>query len=138
MASRLGQHLLRAKSKSWNVGLFALYPCYFFICCLAPSWLIFGCYRRNSFTHSILITVFGLSGLAQSWLGGVENFRLFTMYHYPFKGLCPVFPIASMHQIYQEFNSDSTNGHYAWKTSCWIQILKLQNLGTCGLFLPII
>ena len=35
MTSRLGQHLRRAKSKAGNFGLFALYPCYFFICCLA-------------------------------------------------------------------------------------------------------
>ena len=36
----------------------------------------------------------------------LENFRLITMYHYPwFKGLGLLFPISSMHQIYQQFNS---------------------------------
>ena len=34
-----------------------------------------------------------------------------------------------MHQIYQQFNSNSTNSPFAWKTSFWIQILKLQTLG---------
>ena len=44
MASLLGKHLLRAKSKAEKFGLFALYPCYFFICCLAAPWLTFGYY----------------------------------------------------------------------------------------------
>ena len=35
MASKLGQHLLRAKPKAENFGLFALYPCYF----LSVAWL---------------------------------------------------------------------------------------------------
>ena len=52
------------------------------------------------------------------------------MYHYPwFKGLRPLFPIASMHQMHQQFNSNSSNRPYACKISCWIQILKLQTLG---------
>ena len=34
-----------------------------------------------------------------------------------------------MHQIYQQFNCNSTNSLYTWKTSCWIKILKLQTLG---------
>ena len=59
--SRLGQHLLREKSKSENFGLFALSPRYFFICCLAAPWPTFGCYRGNSLIHPMLITAFGLS-----------------------------------------------------------------------------
>ena len=59
-----------------------------------------------------------------------ESFRLFTMHHYPwFNGLHSLFPVASMHQIYQQFNSNSTNSPYTWKRSCWMQILKLQDLG---------
>ena len=60
MASRLGQHFLRAKSKAENFGLFALYSFYFFICCLAAQWPIFDCYWGNSLTHPILLTAFGL------------------------------------------------------------------------------
>ena len=45
MASRLGQHLLRAKYKTENFGLFALCSSnFFFICCLAAPWPTFGCY----------------------------------------------------------------------------------------------
>ena len=51
------------------------------------------------------------------------------MYHYSwFKGLGPLFPIVSMHQIYQQFNCKSTNNLYTWKTSCWIKNLKLHTL----------
>ena len=60
MASGFGKHLPRAKSKTENFGLFALYPCYFFICCLAVSWLTFGYYWGNSVTHLMLITTFEL------------------------------------------------------------------------------
>ena len=51
MASRLGQHLLRAKSKAEN----------FLICCLTAPWPTFGYYRGNSLTHPMLINAFGLS-----------------------------------------------------------------------------
>ena len=51
MASRLGQHLLRAKSKAEIFGLYALYPCCFCICCLAAQWPTFDCYQGNSLTH---------------------------------------------------------------------------------------
>ena len=61
MVSRLRQHLLRAKSKVENFGLFALYLCYFFICCLAAQWPTFGCNQGNSLTHPTLIIAFGLS-----------------------------------------------------------------------------
>ena len=61
MASRLGKHILRAKSMTENLGLFALYRCYFFICCLAAPWLPFGYCCGNSLTHLMLITTFGLS-----------------------------------------------------------------------------
>ena len=40
MASRLGQHLLRAKSKAESFGLFALYSSYFF-------YLLFDCHMVN-------------------------------------------------------------------------------------------
>ena len=61
MTSRLGKHLLRVKSKTENFGLFALYPCYFFVCCLDASWLTFVYHWGNSVTHLVLITAFGLS-----------------------------------------------------------------------------
>ena len=64
MASRLGQHLLRAKSIAENIGLFALYFSYLFFLiffCLATTWSTFGCYWANSLTHPMLITAFGLS-----------------------------------------------------------------------------
>ena len=51
MASRLWKHLLRAKSKAENIGLFALYSSFFFICCLSAPLPTFGYYRENS-THS--------------------------------------------------------------------------------------
>ena len=61
MASSHGKHLLTAKSKAENFGLLALYPCYFFICCLAAPWLIFGYFWGNSLTHLMLIIASGLS-----------------------------------------------------------------------------
>ena len=51
IASRQEKHLLRAKSKTENFGLFALYPCYFFICCFAAPWLTFGSLLRKK-SHS--------------------------------------------------------------------------------------
>ena len=41
MASRLGKHLFRAKSKAENFGFICSLPRLFFICCLAVPWLIF-------------------------------------------------------------------------------------------------
>ena len=71
----------------------------------------------------------GLSSTLFNATFRLENFRLFTMYHYSwFKGLGPLFPIVSMQQIYQQFNPKSTNNLYTWKTSCWIRNLKLQTL----------
>ena len=61
MASRSGKHLVRATSKAKNFGLFALYPCYFFICCLAAPWLTLGCYWENSLTDLMLAIASGLS-----------------------------------------------------------------------------
>ena len=60
MASRPGQHLLRAKSNAEIFLLSALYSS-FFICCLAALWPTFGCYRANSLTHPMLMTAFGSS-----------------------------------------------------------------------------
>ena len=73
MASRLGKNLLRAKSKTENVRLFALYPCYFFICCLAAPWPSFGYYWRNILIHLMLTTAFELSILVQRWLRGIGS-----------------------------------------------------------------
>ena len=61
MASRLRKHLLRTKSKAEKFGLYALYPCFLFICCLVAQWLIFGYCWRNSLTHLMLIIAFGRS-----------------------------------------------------------------------------
>ena len=72
MASRLGKHLLRVKSKAKNFALFALYPCYFFVCCLAAPWLTFD----QSLIHLMLIIVFGLRILVQRLLGGVGSHLL--------------------------------------------------------------
>ena len=58
MASRLGKHLLRTKSKAENFGWYALYPCFLLICCLAAPGLIFGYCWRNSLTHLMLIIAF--------------------------------------------------------------------------------
>ena len=41
-----------------------------------------------------------------------------------------------MHQIYQQFNCNSTNSLYTWKTSCWIKTLKLQTLANLW-FIPV-
>ena len=90
MASRLGKHLLRIKSKAENFGLYALYPCFLFICCLAPPWLIFGYYRRNSLTHLMLIIAFGRSifGRKVTWRGSVSTSNwvpsgLWSQWHNP-------------------------------------------------------
>ena len=62
MASRLGKHLRRAKSKTGNSRLFALHPCNFLcVCCLYVPWLTFYCHWENSVTRLMLITAFGLS-----------------------------------------------------------------------------
>ena len=71
MASRLGQHLLRAKSKAENFRLFARYPCYFFfICCLTAPWPTFEYYKGNSITRPMLITAFGQSIFCPKVTGG--------------------------------------------------------------------
>ena len=72
MASILGKHLLRVKSKAENFALFALYPCYFFVCSLAAPWLTFD----QSLLHLMLIIVFGLTILVQRLLGGVGSLLL--------------------------------------------------------------
>ena len=56
----------------------------------------------------------------------LENFRLITMYHYPwFKGLGLIFPISSMHQIYQQFNS-LTNSNL--QTLCYFWFIPFHYL----------
>ena len=61
IASRLGKHLLRAKSKAENFGLLALYLSFIFICCLTAPLQTFGYYWGNSLTQLMLIIAFGLS-----------------------------------------------------------------------------
>ena len=83
MASRLGQHLLRAKSMVGNFGLFicplfqlfVFCCCFFFICFLTASSPTFGCYRANSLTHPMFITAFGLSVVSPEldWRGWVST-----------------------------------------------------------------
>ena len=76
MGSRLQKHHLRAKSKTENFGLFALYPCYFFIGCLEASWLTSAYYWGNSLTRLMLIITFGQPILTQRWLGGFGSLLL--------------------------------------------------------------
>ena len=76
MDSRLGKHLLRAKSKTENYGLFTLYSFYFFICCLGAPWLTFGHYWGNSFTYLVLITAFVLSTFGPKVTQGVGSLHL--------------------------------------------------------------
>ena len=90
MATRLWQHHVRTKSKVENFGLFALYSCYFFICCLTAPWRTFDYYRGNSLTHLMLITVFGLSifGLKVTGRGWVSTTNwvpsgLWSQWHNP-------------------------------------------------------
>ena len=60
MLSRLGQHLLRAKSKAEHFGLFSLYSCYFlylqFGSPMTNFWLLLG----KQSHYPMLITAFGL------------------------------------------------------------------------------
>ena len=58
-------------------------------------------------THSLPL---GLSSTLFNARFRLENLKLFTMYYNPwFKRLHPLFPIPSMHQIYYQCNSNSTN-----------------------------
>ena len=53
MASRLGKHLYRAKSKTENFGLFALYPYIFYLLfpfSMANFWLLL---RKQSHSHDV-------------------------------------------------------------------------------------
>ena len=74
MASRLEKHLLRAKSKTENSGLFALYPFYLF---LSAVWLP----HDQLFEETVSLTQckslhFGYLFLAQRWLGGFGSLHL--------------------------------------------------------------
>ena len=58
-------------------GLFALYPCDFFVCCLVVSWLTFGYYWGNSRTHLVLKSMhLGYQLLVQRWIRGVGSLHL--------------------------------------------------------------
>ena len=77
MASRLGQHLLRSKSKAEIFGLFALYSSYFFYllfdCPMANFWLLSSKqYHSPSVNHCI----WAISFWPRAEMGGVWSLHL--------------------------------------------------------------
>ena len=80
MASRLGQHLFRAKSKTENFGLFSLYLCYFL-------YLLCGCAMANfsllsrkqspspNVNHCIWAICFGPKVTKRGWVSTPNWFR---------------------------------------------------------------
>ena len=77
MASRLGQHLLRAKSKAENFGLFALYSGYFFYllfgCPIANVWLLSS---KQSQSRNVNHCIWAISFWPKAELGGVGSLHL--------------------------------------------------------------
>ena len=83
MASRFGQHLFRAKSKTENFGLFALCSSYFFS---FNFYLLFGCLMANAWllsskqSHSPNVQCQSLhlcyQFLAKSWTRRVGSLHL--------------------------------------------------------------
>ena len=77
MASRLGQHLLRAKSKAENFELFALYSGYFFYllfgCSMANVWLLSS---KQSQSHNVNHCIWAISFWPKAGLGGVGSLHL--------------------------------------------------------------
>ena len=77
MASRLGQHLLRAKSKAENFGLFALYSGYFFYllfgCPMANVWLLSS---KQSQSRNVNHCIWDISFWPKAGLGGVGSLHL--------------------------------------------------------------
>ena len=76
MASRLGQHLLRAKSQTGNCIYLLVIPANFFIWCFAAPWPTFDYYQGNSLSQSVLITACGLSIVGQKVTGGNKFLHL--------------------------------------------------------------
>ena len=77
MASRLGQHLLREKSKAENFGLFGLYFSYFVSLSQLPHDQFLAVSRQTvSLTHSMLITAFELSVFSPGLVGEVGSLPL--------------------------------------------------------------
>ena len=56
----LGNTSLEQNLRLETLGCLLFIAAIFFICCLTVPWLTFGYYCRNSFTHLMLITAFGL------------------------------------------------------------------------------
>ena len=77
MSSRLGQHLLRSKSKAENFELFALYSTYFFYllfdCPMANFWLL-----SNKQSHSLNVNhcIWAISFRSGAEMGGVRSLHL--------------------------------------------------------------
>ena len=77
IASRLGQHLLRSKSKAENYGLFALYSNYFFYllfdCPMTNFWLLSSKqYHSPNVNHCI----WAISFWSRAEMGGVGSVHL--------------------------------------------------------------
>ena len=72
MAYRLGKHLLRAKSKTENFGLFALYPAIFYLlfdCPMANFWLLLRKqYYSPDVNHCICVSIFGPQVTQRGWV----------------------------------------------------------------------
>ena len=77
MTSRLGQDLLRAKSKAENFGLFALYRSYFFyllFCCpMANFWLLSS---KKSHSSNVNHCIWALSFQPRAGMEGVGSLHL--------------------------------------------------------------
>ena len=78
MASRLGQHLVRAKSKTENFGLLALYSSYLFFYLLfdypmANFWLLSS---KQSHSPNVNHCIWAISFWPKAGLGGVGSLHL--------------------------------------------------------------
>ena len=77
MASRYGQHLLRAKSKTESFGLFAFYSSYFvyllFGCPMANFWLLSS---KQSHSPSVDHCISTISFQPRAGIGGVGSLHL--------------------------------------------------------------
>ena len=78
MACRLEQHLLSAKSKAENFGLFTLYSSYLFFhlllgCFMANFWLLLS---KQSHSPNVNHCIWAISFLSKAGLGGVGSLHL--------------------------------------------------------------
>ena len=77
MSSRLGQHLLRSKSKAENFGLFALYSSYFFYLLfdrpMANFWLLSS---KQSHSLNVNHCIWAISFRPGAEMGGVRSLHL--------------------------------------------------------------